>query len=278
MIRSLSIDFYKHRSLAENVEFFTKMGFDGVSIYISELLGDFDSANEIAEAVKRCGVPLSLHGLLCESHSDEAIRKFEENIEKIALWQKKHGVISILSFDVPDAIRDNVTPYVDRVLEKVPDCLVALEDFGLNATERAGIEHLKGNARFGYLLDIGHMFIRLCGKPERDLTLFQSSPDECDAVDEPKYEHFLRAFKSKEFPVFELHLHNNDGHGDLHRFLADGRIDYAMIARLLRDIGFDGTLTFESAPGYTFKCYGEDADRGIAQSLEYWEELYNKVR
>ena len=273
MIRSLSIDFYKHRSLAENVEFFTKMGFDGVSIYISELLGNLDSADAIAEAVKKSGASLSVHGPICVSHSSEDIKKFEENIEKIAEWQKKHGIISILSFDVPDAIRDNVTPYVDRVLERVPDCLVALEDFGLNATERAGIEHLKGNARFGYLLDIGHMFIRLCGKPERDLTLFRSSPDECDATDEPGYEHFLRAFKSKEFPIFELHLHNNDGRGDLHRFLTDGLIDYAMIARLLRDIGFDGTLTFESAPGYTFKCYGEDADIGILKTVEYWKSL-----
>lgn len=278
MIRSLSIDFYKHRSLAENVEFFMKIGFDGVSIYISELLGDFDSADEIAEAVKRSGASLSVHGPICVSHSSEDIKKFEENIEKIAEWQKKHGVISILSFDVPDAIRDNVTPYVDRVLEKVPDCLMALEDFGLNETERAGIEHLKGNARFGYLLDIGHMFIRLCGNPERDLTLFQSSRDECEAVIEPKYEHFLRAFQSKEFPIFELHFHNNDGHADLHRFLSDGRIDYAVIARLLRDTGFDGTITLESAPGYTFECEGECADRGIAQSLEYWEEVYNKVR
>ena len=278
MIRSLSIDFYKHRSLAENVEFFTKMGFDGVSIYISELLGDFDSADEIAEAVKKSGASLSVHGPICVSHSSEDIKKFEENIEKIAIWQKKHSVISILSFDVPDAIRDNVTPYVDRVLEKVPDCLIALEDFGLNETERAGIDHLKGNARFGYLLDIGHMFIRLCGNPERDLTLFKNSHDECDAHDEPKYEHFLRAFKSKEFPIFELHFHNNDGHADLHRFLSDGRIDFAMIARLLRDISFDGAITLESAPGYTFECEGECADIGIAKSLEYWTEVYNKVR
>ena len=46
-----------------------------------------------------------------------------------------------------------------------------------------------------------------------------------------------------------------------------------MIARLLRDIGFDGTLTFESAPGYTFKCYGEDADIGILKTVEYWKSL-----
>ena len=155
---------------------------------------------------------------------------------------------------------------------------MALEDFGLNETERAGIEHLKGNARFGYLLDIGHMFIRLCGNPERDLTLFKNSPDECGVSENPSFEDFKKAFLSKEFPIFELHLHNNDGHADLHRFLSDGRIDYAVIARLLRDTGFDGTITLESAPGYTFECEGECADRGIAQSLEYWEEVYNKVR
>ena len=277
MIRSLSIDFYKHRSLAENVEFFTKSGFDGVSIYISELLGDFDSADEIAEAVKRCGVPLSLHGLLCASHGDKDVSDFEGRIEKIAAWQRKHGVISILSFDVPDAIRDNIKPYIDRVLDTVEGCRVALEDFGLNETERAAIEHLKSNGRFGYLLDVGHMFIRLCGKPERDLTLFKNSPDECEACKNPSLEHFKKAFLSKGFPIFELHLHNNDGHSDQHRFLPEGKIDFAIIAKLLREIGFNGTLTLEGAPGYTFECFGNDADRGITNSLEYFTELYNKV-
>ena len=277
MVKSLSIDFYKHRSLVENIEYFAKHGFDGVSIYINVLFENEAMLDDVAAAIKKSGLSLSLHGLLCASHSDTDVANFENTIEKIAAWQRKHGVISILSFDVPDAIRDNIKPYIDRVLDAVEGCLVAVEDFGLNETERAAIEHLKGNERFGYLLDVGHMFIRLCGKPERDLMLFKNSPDECEASEKPNFEHFMKAFLSKEFPIFELHLHNNDGHADMHRFLPDGRIDFGMIARLLRKIGFDGTITLEGAPGYTFECFGADADKGIVDSFDYFTRLYDKV-
>ena len=50
------------------------------------------------------------------------------------------------------------------------------------------------------------------------------------------------------------------------------------ICRMAAEIGFDGVLTIESAPGYTFECFGEDADRGIFNDYDYWKKCLNTAK
>ena len=216
----------------------------------------------------------TVHYCLPRRHDPEAVAVFEAGIHAIATWQKAHGSISVLSFDVPQPIRGGVGigSYVDFVLETVPDCKVAVEDFGLNATEREQIVHLKGDPRLGYLVDIGHLFIRLRGQNQSGKTLFTHAPDEHPVCDAPDSSVFKAAFESKEHPIFEMHLHNNDGVDDLHWFLEQGRMDVPAVARALREMGFEGVLTVESAPGFRFECRGKDADEGIGKTLEYWKK------
>lgn len=274
MKNGLAIWHYPHRNVVENVAFFADNGFDAVSVlgmHMDKVLLDEEKAEALAKTVMEKGVVLTVHHKLPKSHSEEAVLTFKAAIEKIGQWQKKWGLISILSFDVADEIRDNAAPYIDFVLDNVPNCKIAVEDFGLNALEVAQIEHLKGESRFGYLIDIGHMFIRLIGKNNEGYDLFYNWPEECERCSNPQKEHFLKAIRTKKFPIFEIHLHNNDGIDDLHYFLEDGELDIKMIAEVLKEIEFDGVLTIESAPGYRFKCKYPESDERILKTYEFWK-------
>lgn len=279
MTQGLAIWHYPHRSIADNIRYFAARGFDAVSAHGAQLVQALlsEQGASIAEAVQQSGAQLTVHYALPKSHTAEHVAAYQTGIEALAAWQSTHGLIKILSFDVPSPIRDGITPYVDIALSEVQGCLVAVEDFGLTPEERAQIEHLKGNSRFGYLLDIGHMFIRLSGKNTGGKPLFTNRTDECPASENPGYSEFMRAMASKEFPVLEMHLHNNDGEKDLHWFLEEGALDIPMIARVVRDMGFDGIMTIESAPGFRFECRGKDADEGILKTFDYWKACCQKA-
>lgn len=272
MKNGLQICHYPHRSIIENISYFTSHGFESVCLYgqfFSSLLED----TSFVDTLKKTGAILTVHAKLPLTHKDADVADFKDFILKAGNWQKKHKLLSVLSFDVADEIRDNIAPYIDFVLENISECKIAVEDFGLTADERGQIEHLKGNGRFGYLIDIGHMYIRLIGKSDHPATLFHNFADECPKSENPDLDDFKKAFTSKEFPIYEIHLHNNDGISDLHRFYHDGYIDMKIIAQLFKEINFDGIVTCESAPGYLFDCFGKDADDGVLEAYTYWKKL-----
>lgn len=276
MKNGLAIWHYRHRDVFGNAEYFADHGFDSVSLHgasMHKIAKSEEDGARLAEIVARKSLVLSVHHKLPMDHSEKSVDHFLDAINAMGKWQEKYGLLGILSFDVPRDIRDNITPYVDYVLKTVGGCKVALEDFGLTDAERAQIEHLKGNPRFGYLIDIGHMYVRLCGGNGSGNPLFTNFPDECSSSEKPGYEEFLRAFLSKEFPVFEIHLSNNNGVDDQHYFIEDGPLDIPAVARVLKTLGFDGVVTNESAPGYTFECEAEESDRRIIAGLEYWKTL-----
>ena len=239
MKQCLAIWHYPHRTLLENVAFFADNGFDAVSVggaHMYQACCDEQVADALAELLKNKGTPMTVHYKLPSSHTAEDVADFEKFVRAVGAWQKKHGLIHILSFDVYDAIRDNIRPYVDFVLKEVPDSMIAVEDFGLTARERTQVAHLLGNPRFGYLVDIGHLYIRIKGLNQENKALFTNSPDECPACDHPGLAEVRRAFASKEFPIVEIHLHGNNGVDDQHLFLEDGELDISkMIARYVVD-------------------------------------------
>ena len=276
MINGLAIWHYPHRTMVDNINYFAALGLESVSVHGAQFvnaIADPTVSEAVAAAVAETGVVFTVHYCLPRGHEPEAVEIFETGIRAISAWQKSHGTIAVLSFDVPQPIRGGIGigGYLDFVLDNVPDCRVAVEDFGLTADERAQIAHLKGNPRFGYLVDIGHLFIRMRGQNQSGKALFTNSPDEHGAVDAPGAEDFGAALDSKEFPIFEMHLHNNDGVSDVHWFLEQGSMDISAVAKALLARGFDGVLTVESAPGFRFECRGKDADEGIARTLEYWK-------
>lgn len=207
------------------------------------------------------------------THAEEDVKEFEDFIDCIAGWQKKYGLVAVLSFDVPQHIRDNVMPYIEYVLKYEEFKKVAVEDFGLTKEEKEQIEHLKENKRFGFLVDIGHMYIRMRGKNTRGITIFENQADESIKTENPGYDDFMAALKTKEFPIFEIHLHNNDGVDDLHYFFDDGTLNISMICRVLKDLKYEAILTIESAPGFKFECKYPESDERILKTFEYWKKV-----
>ena len=278
MKNGLAIWHYPHRTIAENVRFFGTKGFSSVSLHGAQFVSALNrgEGEDIAQAVRETGVILTVHYTLPKKPEEEPIFAFRRGIKAIAQWQSVYGLVKILSFDIPASVRDHAALYLNYVLEHTEGCQIAVEDYGLTPAERAQIEPFKGNRRFGYLVDLGHMLIRLRGKNIGGKPLFTNRYDECPPCDHPGYEEFMRAFASKEFPIFEIHLHNNDGEKDLHLFLEQGVLDIPMIARVVRDLDFRGVLTIESAPGYKFECSGDEADEGILKTFDYWKECCQK--
>lgn len=275
MIQGLAIWHYPHRTMVENIRYFAARGFSSLSVHgaqFASAITDPVTSDAMAAAVRETGVVFTVHYCLPRSHEVEAVAAFEAGIRAMAAWQRTHGLIAVLSFDVPQPIRDGIGigGYLDLVLDSVPDCRVAVEDFGLTPAERGQIAHLKENRRFGYLVDLGHLFIRMRGENRSGKTLFSNSPSEHPTTETPDAASFVKALQSKEFPIFEMHLHNNDGVRDLHWFLEQGSLDIPAVAVALREWGFDGVLTIESAPGYKFACYGSEADEGILRTASYW--------
>ena len=267
---------YPQRTPEENVAFFADAGFEVVSLnggQLEPVFADPERAAKLAAVVKEKGIMLTIHNMLPATHDEADVEAFHQRIDRFGAWQKQYGELAILSFDVPQPIRDRISSYVDYVLQAVPNSKIAVEDFGLTEAECAQIEYLKAEPRFGFLLDLGHMFLRFCGKNAKIPTLFAYSELEKVALGQTDRKAFLQAFATKEFPVFEMHLHNNDGANDVHWVLRNGALDMAEVAAALKTYGFDGVLTIESAPGYRFECRGQAADDGILADKAYWETL-----
>ncbi len=273
MINGLAIWHYPTRNDLENVRFFADHGFEAVSMHgramakvgMNEALGA-----DFASVIREKKMVLTAHGKLPLSHSEEDVAIFKRDIDAIAKWQKQYGLLEVLSFDVAQEVRDDVMPYVAYVLQYEQFGKIALEDFGVTEEERAQIEPLKKEPRFGYLLDIGHMNIRMHGVNTEPINLFRNSPSECPKTDAPGYDEFLQAFRSKEFPIFEIHLHNNDGVGDLHGFLENGTIDMQAFANVLKEMGYNGIVTIETVPRLAGYFYPE-ADDKIMETFAYWK-------
>ncbi len=280
MINGLAIWHYPTRTDLENVRFFADHGFASVSMHgraMAKVCMDDTLSAEFAALVKEKQLILTAHGKLPLSHGETDVSDFKRSIDAIAKWQKQYGALAILSFDVPLEIRDCVLPYIEYVLAYEQFDKIAVEDFGLTDAERAQIEPLKDNQRFGYLIDVGHMNIRLHGINMEDNPLFTNFIDECPKTDYPGFEDFLRAFKAKEFPIFEIHLHNNDGIADQHDFLDHGTIDMKDIARVLKTIGYDGVVTIETVPrlqGY----FRDEADERIFRNFDIWKDYVEETK
>ena len=276
MMITIAMWHYPQRTTIENVHYFAKQG-----LSILSLLGDQlesackeDGGAALAEALRQNHITVTVHSRLPRNHTPEEVAKFHTRIELFAAWQATYGYILNLTFDVPQPIRDNITPYIDETLATVLNCKIGVEDFGLTEAEYAQIAHLKGNDRFGYLLDFGHLYIRMNGKYTGHETLFHNSPNECPPTDAPTQADFLRALRSKPFPIIECHIHNNDGVRDLHQFLPCGTMNMEAVAQAMKAFGFSGVMTIESAPNCVFTCPYDEADRRIMEDVAIWGKLY----
>ena len=144
MYNGLAAWHYKHRTYCENAEFFAANGFEAVSmlgLHMKRVLQDPAQAEEMACIFKKHGIPLTIHYKLPNSHSAEDVDHFHEVITRFGDWQKTHGLIHILSFDVPNAVRENLAQYVDFVLETVN---LLVKNHGISLNEETMIHSDQG--------------------------------------------------------------------------------------------------------------------------------------
>ena len=119
---------YPHRTVLENVAYFADNGFESVSLHgnhMDEICRSEENSLELARLLNEKNLVLTVHYKLPADHGVETVRAFYESIDRIASWQKKHGKLCVLSFDVLDKIRDNVAPYIEYVLKNVPVSKIA---------------------------------------------------------------------------------------------------------------------------------------------------------
>lgn len=75
-----------------------------------------------------------------------------------------------------------------------------------------------------------------------------------------------------------LHIHDNDECSDLHTLPGLGKINFDEICKALKEINYEGDLTFE-VDGYLYNSYPVDQrDLGLPQIYKCGEELMNKIK
>jgi sugar phosphate isomerase/epimerase len=127
---------------------------------------------------------------------------------------------------------------------------ITIEDFPLDA---AAIDHFHASLApllcepaYGLLLDAGHMNMRLHSEP---YFMGQSAAEYVGLV---------------PLPIYEVHLHDNDGRRDLHAPLGSGCLDLAGLVAGLREVDFDEWVTVEVCP-----ClHGARAEDGLQAAFD----------
>ena len=133
MLNGLAAWHYPHRTLIENIEYFTAQGYEAIGLLGSHFIDGIRTDGEkLAAAMKASGCVFTVHHKLPSDHGAETVAIFEAEMRDIGAWQAKHGLVTNLTFDVADAIRDDIVPYVQMTIDAVPNCIVGVEDFGLN--------------------------------------------------------------------------------------------------------------------------------------------------
>ncbi len=138
---------------------------------------------------------------------------------------------------------------------------VAIEDFPLDDSAvdfyRQDLEPLLECPRYGILIDVGHLNIRLTGGGH------------FEGMSVAGY------IEGLPLPIAEVHLHDNNGQKDEHGHFGLGRIDFTEIAEALRSVGFDGVSTIEIAPSFHGSTPAESKPRA-KESLERWRAIWER--
>ncbi len=140
---------------------------------------------------------------------------------------------------------------------------VGVEDFPINADAMAAFSSdlapLSREPRWGILIDIGHMHLRLSGDG------YYAGMS------------ILEYLAQVPLPIIELHVHDNDGLSDQHAPLGAGTVDFAEVATAVCASGFDGVSTIEIVP----RNHGADtlteALSLARRSLECWTNVLERA-
>jgi sugar phosphate isomerase/epimerase len=243
------------KPLPHLVNEFADLGFDAVS-FRCETIMNVDAAvrRDVSAVMAERGLTATVHthGGMTDEGLDAVVDTFGERLYSITMDA--------------DKVNDSRGRFVDAsatvaVLERIEKATrgtsvwFGAEDFPRDALAlayyRDDLAPLLNCPRFGLLVDVGHMNLHL-----RSLKYYRGVTPE---------EYFARL----PLPLIELHLHDNDGTRDQHRYFGSGNNDFAAVARGVRAIGFDGVATIEAVPEWCDLTPDEAMPHAKA-SLDAW--------
>jgi sugar phosphate isomerase/epimerase len=202
-----------------------------------------------------------IHAAIGNARRAKDAQAAREHIEAVARFQQETGRVRLMTFD-PGFYRrpDNTTAYhadataqiLERALERLAPLgiRVGLENWAINAhpDDFTQVAQRLDDPALGILLDLGHLHIALGA-----------------GVVAPSAEAFVAALP---LPIWEIHVHDNDGQRDQHRPLGQGTLDIDAMAGALQAHGFDGYVTVEIiAMPWTRAEYARDARRTRDRAL-----------
>lgn len=113
------------------------------------------------------------------------------------------------------------------------------------------LNDMAGTTCFGLCFDVGH-----CNLLDWDMATYLR-----------RLGHRIKA----------LHLHDNDGRGDWHMIPCAGTVRWDLLCSLLREIGYDGAINFETFCYYDLKRIMPSAVPAILQFLQTMGQQFRSV-
>lgn len=236
-----------------NARRFQAMGFQATSYTAADFytLNKADAA-ELAAFVRDTGNELTIHCLLPNPDKPEQVEAYYDAARWMRAWQAQYGLMRGLTFDIwYDKPRQMPILAWTVELFRGSGTFIACEDFPLDAQEAQLLENVaRPEDNYGLLIDVGHMNLRMTR----------------EGTHTP--EAFEQAFRRLTLPVREVHLHDNLGEKDDHRWLGFGTLPLEGVVRGLKACGFDGIVTVEII----------QRDWSLEQGLAYAQETAQAFR
>lgn len=236
-----------------------EMGFTGISDDPKHLLEATRPAlRDVVTAVAESGMAVTLHGGF-ELPVNEMATLAEElapHLQNITFNQVSSWTSAGLLFSAGQMAR-----YLHELESRTHGqrFCYAVEDFPATPFclqfYRDDLAPLLDSERFGILVDVAHFH------------LAAHEHEYCKGV---KPEEHLAQLPVR---LVEVHLSDNDGREDQHLPLGEATLDFASVARGLKEIGFNGLTTIEIAPPAQDKEVTAAAKQQLADSLAFWREL-----
>jgi sugar phosphate isomerase/epimerase len=259
MQTGLAIWHYPQRSLVENTTFFLSHGFQSVSSNGREFLaltGDKTQSDALSEALEAYNAPFTVHHKLPDPDDARECELFFAQIDQMRQWQQQYGKVTILSFDTWYD-RERLYPYLLYAVKSFrgSNTRICCEDYPLNSGETGTLNGLEREPHFGILIDLGHMYLRLHKIGDTSLSALR------------------KALEMLPLPIFELHIHSNDGQKDDHYFISVENTFLNSWAGEVKAFGFDGIATLECVPGW-HNLTGQIGDEVVLRDLNTWKSWW----
>lgn len=244
--------------LVDVIHDFAGMGFEAVSGAAFQFLDVND------EEIREITAAIGGRGLLVTVHTKFELPPSDARRLADLLGESLYSITfdPLLAGDPPTPDVHGMARHLQELLRATDGSQVrfGIEDFPLDTTtlrrHRTELDPLLESGRYGMLLDIGHMYLRLRG------------------AQPPIPRAIIHTIDDVPVPIVELHVHDNRGERDDHAYLGYGVIPFDKVVTALQRRGFEGVATFEITPPY----YGNTLEEGkqqVRESLTKWRRLWD---